>query len=269
MKYLFLIFAFSFQAFFVLGQSPATPPAEVEVEDIEQEVLETEEDMNQPPPVYPSHSGFYSKKEILELNQKETAPRSIASEHWQKSVSGLDFSQDVPPLPREIKKENKRSSSDNFSNWNWNWDATQRFFKIISIIVLLSIGGWLLYQFMQSPPNSVIRAEDGTEITIDNLDAYIQETDLEKFLREALEKGNYNQAVRIYYLQIIKDLSGQKAIEWSREKTNRDYLREMRPHPKFADFRAATRTYEAVWYGNSTLDQSLFERVAAQMKRLL
>ena len=65
---------------------------------------------------------------------------------------------------------------------------------------------------------------------MDNLDQYIHETDLERFLREALAQGNYTLAIRLYYLQVIKDLSAKSAIRWSREKTNRDYQRELRSH---------------------------------------
>ena len=47
---------------------------------------------------------------------------------------------------------------------------------------------------------------------------------------EALAAGNFSLAVRLYYLQVIKTLSEQNAIAWSREKTNRDYLHETREH---------------------------------------
>ena len=114
-----------------------------------------------------------------------------------------------------------------------------------------------------------IYARDGVEITLDNLDEYLHETDLDRFLREALEKSDYPLAVRIYYLQIIKSLSEKNAIKWSREKTNRDYLRETREYRLGESFRVATRAYERVWYGNQTLSATDYARLEPEFKNLL
>jgi hypothetical protein len=207
------------------------------------------------------------KKAIFGYNKEQTSVRPINTERWREATQGFDYSKDVPEPVEKVKE--KPQKQYNGPDWNWNFERWGDVAKILSSVLLLGILGWLLYQFMQTPADSVIRAEDGTAITIDNLDAYIQETDLERFLREALSNNNYSQAVRIYYLQMIKDLSQKGAIEWSREKTNRDYLREMRHHPQFQGFRANTRTYEEVWYGNGTLDRDLFERIEVRMKRFL
>ncbi len=211
-----------------------------------------------------------SKQEIFGLNPTKTTLREVPADQWSKASAGLDYSSDAPEPPKKVKEEQQRQNNrSNNWDWNWDWDFWKRIFKVLSIIIFLSLAGWLLYNFVQAPPNSVIRAQDGTEITMDNLEQYIQETDLERFLRLALEGGNYQQAVRVYYLQVIKQLSAAGAIAWSREKTNRDYIREMRPHPQASAFRALTRTYEAVWYGNGDLDQGTFVQVEANMKRFL
>jgi hypothetical protein len=118
---------------------------------------------------------------------------------------------------------------------------------------------------LEAPRNKQI-ARDGVEITLDNLDDYLHETDLDRFLREALTQGNYPLAVRLYYLQIIKNLAEKNAIRWSREKTNRDYLREMRGHPAAEPFREATRIYERVWYGNQPLSAEEFAALEPKMK---
>ena len=191
--------------------------------------------------------------------------RPVSSDAWQKAAGNLNYNDDVPKVVE--KKEAPRQR--NLPNLNWNAGWWMLVAKIFSVIVLVFLVGLVIYQMVQSPSNQAIRAHDGTPITFDNLDAYIQETDLERFLREALATGNYNQAVRIYYLQVIKDLSQKEAIQWSREKTNRDYLREMRSHSLSSDFKSATHTYEEVWYGNLNLDQNLFSNIEKRMKELL
>ncbi len=235
-------------------------PDEIPEELLEQPPLPDDEN-------YVVSDALVDKKAIFGYNKDQTTVRPINTDRWRKATEGFDYSKDVPEPVKKV--EEKPRKSYNGPDWNWNFESWGDIAKVFSAVLLLGLLGWLMYSFMQAPADSVIRAGDGTAITIDNLDAYIQETDLERFLREALSNGNYSQAIRIYYLQIIKDLSQKGAIEWSREKTNRDYLREMRHHPQFQEFRANTRTYEEVWYGNGTLDQRLFERIEVRMKRFL
>jgi len=121
---------------------------------------------------------------------------------------------------------------------------------------------------MQTPRNRVL-SRDGTEITLANLDEYIHETDLERFLREALASSNWPLAVRLYFLQTIKQLSEKGVIVWSKEKTNRDYLREMRSHRLSTQFRDTTRQYERVWYGNQEISAADFALLEPEFKALL
>jgi hypothetical protein len=198
------------------------------------------------------------------------AARPIAESQWNKAVSGVDYSGDIPNPPKTQKpKEQTTQNRTNWPNWDWNGEGLNSFLQVLAIVLLIGMTVWVLWRMLREPRNRSIVAEDGTPITLDNLEAYIHETDLDRFLREALSTGNYAQAVRVYYLQIIKDLSAKEAIKWSREKTNRDYLREMRGHGLSAPFRAATTTYERIWYGNVTLDANEFERVAALMRDVL
>ena len=192
--------------------------------------------------------------------------RKIEEEKWEKASGGMDYSADVlQPLP-ERRNDTPRSTMPNF-----NWDASkwEGILKVFAILVLVILVGWAAFQMLQSPSNTLVVASDGTPVTLENLDAYIQETDLERFLREALAAGNYSQAVRIYYLQVIKDLSLKGYIDWKREKTNRDYLREIRNSALAPDFRSATRTFEEVWYGNSAVNESSYQMVSAQMENLI
>ena len=45
---------------------------------------------------------------------------------------------------------------------------------------------------------------------------HIYESDLDRFIREATEQGNYALAIRLYYLAIIKELSLNRTILWKK-----------------------------------------------------
>lgn len=193
------------------------------------------------------------------------ATRPVAAEKWADAAAGLDYSKDRPKPP---KPERQPRTPNNF-DWS-GLGKLGEFLQVLLIVAAIAGIGYGIYRMLQEPRNRrILRAQDGVEITEANLDQYLHETDLERFLRTALANGNYALAIRLYYLQVIKDLSERGAIKWAKEKTNRDYLREMRNHAQHDNFRSATRTFERVWYGNEGLSAEEFARLEPQFKSLL
>ncbi len=195
------------------------------------------------------------------------AMREVNQNGWDKATAGLDYSKDLAKPPKEPKKREENTSAPSI-DWSGMFKGFGVFFQVLAILVALGIIGYGVYRMLQAPRNRII-ARDGTEITLANLDEYIHETDLDRFLREAILAGNHALALRIYFLQIIKHLSEQGAITWSKEKTNRDYIREMRNHLHGSEFREVVRQYERIWYGNQMLSATEFEQLEPSLKRML
>jgi len=193
------------------------------------------------------------------------AVRTVEKKQWDEAAGTLDYSKDIPKPPKKRKPRNFDANPFDWTAATQGWGSIWQTLAVMLAIAGIAYGIWWM---LQAPRNRLI-ARDGVEITLDNLDQYLHETDLDRFLREALAQGNFTLAIRLYYLQIIKELSEKNAIRWSREKTNRDYLREMRGHPLAESFRETTRTYEFVWYGNQALDAQGYARLEPQFKNLL
>jgi hypothetical protein len=190
------------------------------------------------------------------------APR-LSEQQWEKLADNLDYSKDLPdqqvgPTSRQTRPMPRVNGLENLG----------KTLQVLAILIALVAIGTGIYRMLQAPRNRIV-ARDGVEITLENIEQYIHETDLERFLREALADKNHAQAVRLYYLQAIKNLSEQKAISWSREKTNSDYLRELKNHRLFVPFRHATGMFERTWYGNDALDASKFEHLEPALKSLV
>jgi hypothetical protein len=232
---------------------PASEPDSIDLEMAEDESLEmADEDVAHnyvPPPIDPIQR------------------REIRYENWKDATQSLDYSSDVPKPQKEKQQKNNTFDAP---NWNYSTQGIGEFLQVLAIIVALSAIAYAVYRTLQAPRNrKIAHALDGTIITADNIDAYIHETDLERFLRSALTEGNFSLAIRLYYLQIIKELSEKGAIKWAREKTNKDYLRETRDHTHGPAFRQATRTFERIWYGNESLDEEGFKNLEPAFKELL
>jgi Domain of unknown function (DUF4129) len=73
--------------------------------------------------------------------------------------------------------------------------------------------------------------------------------DFEALLTTAETAGNYRLAVRLGYLQVLKQLTDQGLIRWQPDKTNHDYLFELPAGPLPDAFRELTRQFDYVWYG--------------------
>jgi Domain of unknown function (DUF4129) len=192
------------------------------------------------------------------------AVRTIDQSTWEEASGNLDYSKDVP----KPKKQKKTRAPVSGPNLDFSFKGLDAILLVLGIVLLIALIGYGLYTALDTPSNRML-ARDGTEITLENVEQYLHESDLDRFLREALAKQDYNQAVRLYYLKIIKNLSEQGAIDWAKEKTNRDYLREMQHHALAQPFRAATQTYEYIWYGNQRLSVWHFGEIELSLKQLL
>jgi hypothetical protein len=228
----------------------------------------------------PEVDSLYIQEEVAEEYPYERPPyhppplesvtiREVDQERWKEASAGLDYSKDVPKPPKEQKKsEEKTPEHQPALDWTGMFKGLGAFVQLFAVLLALGIITYGVYRMLKAPRNRVI-ARDGTEITAANLEEYLHETDLEGFLRDARANANWPMAVRIYFLQIIKQLSTQGAIQWSKEKTNRDYIREMRNHRQSVAFREVVRHYERVWYGSQLISKAAFEQMEPEFKKLL
>ncbi len=192
--------------------------------------------------------------------------RPVSEGRWRDASGTLDYSDDKWKEPKKRSSAPVSGPAPSARDWTLNTGAWGYALQVLAIILAVALIAFGIYKMLQQPRNRAL-ARDGVEITLDNLEEYLHETDLDRFLRAALAEKNYALALRLYYLQIIKDLSSKGAINWAKEKTNRDYLREMRTHPMAEPFRTATRTFERVWYGNLDLNEATFKSLEPDFKR--
>ena len=181
----------------------------------------------------------------------------FAKEEWKKAVNGLDYNE-TKDKPKE-KKDKKKDNSFTYeppSPSDAGWFSSSIAQTILIIFAALALALIIFKLFSGRISNTKIRKEDN--FNIENIAESIHESDLEKFLREAIEKREFRHAVRIYYLIVIKELSLKSWIDWKKDKTNNQYLFEMSQRPNFSLFRDITRLFEYTWYGEMTINEEYF-----------
>lgn len=208
-------------------------------------------------------TGFQSEEGYF---KEEIKHRDLNKKQWEKLTHDLDYSiKETPPEETEKAVRNRPAIKDQAKFA----DSFLQIFKWVFIILALGVLIWLLLAVLKASglfaPGFKKIAPAGT-ITLDNIEEHIHETDLEAFLREALHNKQYNLAIRLYYLSVLKSLSNQELIHWKKDKTNKAYLREMSNHHLYNDFREATLIYENAWYGDGVVSEAAFLAAEGRMK---
>ncbi|PKQ64473.1 hypothetical protein BZG02_06610 [Labilibaculum filiforme] len=90
----------------------------------------------------------------------------------------------------------------------------------------------------------------------------------EEKIREALLHKEYRLAVRYHFLSILKKLSEKKLIVWKSEKTNYDYIREIKQARIKTDFIELSELYEAVWYGDFPIMKQDYDQIETEFGQL-
>ena len=84
----------------------------------------------------------------------------------------------------------------------------------------------------------------------------IHSIDYEKMIEEAIENKNFRYAIRLNYLRSLKILSDKEIIYWKIDKTNREFLREIKLNHLKSKFEKITTDFESIWYGGFEIDRS-------------
>jgi Domain of unknown function (DUF4129) len=152
------------------------------------------------------------------------------------------------------------------------WTSVQNFFsstagKIITFTLILSLLITTIYIFIQKNKRvNDFKVVSLSEDDLQQLEDNLVETDIDKFLRSALDGKNYKLAIRLLYLRALQNLHDSDLINWKKEKTNRDYLSEMRNHKSYNDLRELTLAFDIVWYGDHEVSESTFNQLQPAFK---
>lgn len=89
----------------------------------------------------------------------------------------------------------------------------------------------------------------------------IYSLDLDKMIGEAIAKGNFRYAIRLNYLNTLKKLSDKNLINWKLEKTNREFIREIKLEVYRTGFERITNEFEFIWYGGFNIDEIKYKEL--------
>ena len=212
--------------------------------------------------------------------QERRGSGQFEKEEWEKAKEGLDFSEAA--VKKEEPEQAEAPAGDGEgqdelplrekSQVQVDPALTSGILKFLAILILAIVLALILRGVLgleNTPRNKKIRQEDTDgAISLEKIEENIHESDLDAYIRQALVQEEYALALRLYYLSILKELSLRKAIRWTRNKTNRQYVQEMQQSAFSGSFEEVTRIFERAWYGGRQVNRQDYQAVEPKFQTL-
>ncbi len=128
---------------------------------------------------------------------------------------------------------------------------------------------YLLIKFlMQAPINSVFKTESQNINDFTYVEENLNEVNFETLIEDALKEKNYRLATRYLYLKSLKLLTNKDIIEWHYDKTNSEYLNEIKNENTKSVFKRISYIYDYVWYGEFPIDEAVYNKNISDFEKI-
>ena len=132
-------------------------------------------------------------------------------------------------------------------------------FLIIAYLIIKNYIGFSSDKKMEVEPLDIDNIED------------IRAVDFDSQIQKAEDAGDYKTAIRMYYLKGLQIMAERNIIQWQIQKTNQDYLREIRKSrkPLSERWRQLTYAFDYVWYGDLDLGGDQYPTLKTSFQQIL
>lgn len=198
----------------------------------------------------------------LRIDSSRVEVRSIPEQHLESYKSDKNF-QYTGQLQEDL------SLWDSF--WKWFWQKIgalmekkgfQVGMKIFLYLAPVIIFIYAILRFMGMEKVMLwISGNKNANPAFDIRDDNIYGVDFDQAIEEAVSQGRYRDATRLHYLKTLRNLSDRGLINWTKNKTNVDFARDLSGSALSAGFSDITRIYEYAWYGEFDVSETDYASV--------
>lgn len=134
----------------------------------------------------------------------------------------------------------------------------RQFFKWGLPIIALCVLAFFVYKFTGMSKSGFFGKNGDASLAYQVEEENIHELDFKAAIDKAIANNNYRLAVRLLYLQTLKQLTDNGLIEWRINKTNATYVQELKGHQQQNGFIQLTNYFDRVWYGEANINYEQF-----------
>jgi len=199
---------------------------------------------------------------IERFEQERSTIRTVPDSFINKLRKDPDFGY----VKTGLKHAEKTASGNNRQNSSSAWSGIFAALPYIAITVFIVLLVWYLvannFILFRNRSTSL----PATEVQEDTGDIFA--IDYATAIRQALQQKNYRLAIRLQYLELLKKLSDKGLIHFLPDKTNFEYLMQLRSSGYYDDFFTATRNYEYSWYGLFDISENMYQKINNTFQQL-
>lgn len=240
-----------FLAFLIINFAICINPCVAQDQDYaEEEYWEEEENSN---PLLRTTDQLEKVSSVYELkdNRLDTA-------QWKEITRGESYIEE----PEKLKK-NEQVSEPDLTHSKPLPSLSGGLLKIIQIIALIGISVLIIIITIR-----IINANKSRNKSFNNDDEFWQinleeseaaESEISDKLSDAENSGNFTFAIRLHYLMILNELNRKNLIHWKKDKTNSDFIHELKNTAFKKELKSLTKWFELFWFGERIADKEAYE----------
>jgi len=146
------------------------------------------------------------------------------------------------------------------------WNAVLQALPYILLALVLGVITWLFIRL--NPANAVMAEPTTGKVNLKREEEIVKSGDISSLIEEAVRDENYRLAVRYLYLKSLRLLDQKEYISYRFQKTNEDYINEIKETEIKEHFSKTTRLYDFIWYGDFHLSKERFTKVNREFTQL-
>ena len=136
------------------------------------------------------------------------------------------------------------------------------FIKFLALLLVMAVVYFIVKAILNKEGGWIFgRDSQAEKIDHTNVEEKLHLANFKELINSAKLKGDYRLTIRFYYLWLLRKLSEKKYITWDINKTNMDYLYELKDKRLRKRFDQHCYVYDYVWYGEFALSDEEFQRV--------
>jgi hypothetical protein len=198
---------------------------------------------------------------VATTHAKRTDGEVFDRGQWQELAEELDY-----PI------EQRTSRSNNFS-FN-NFDSLVPVLEALKYLLYFGVLLLLIYAIIRIVTHYASQAKANSKTdktiyeTLEDAEDNLRDADFDPLLQASLRNKDYKTAIRILFLKALAQLDEEQRIRWKKQKTNYEYLKELKDDDLKPAFRTTIWHFEQVWYGAAIPDADYFQALLPAFERL-
>lgn len=220
----------------------------------------------------PKVAAKYTEKDIQ--IDSDTVQARTFSKNFKKKYTDPEFNYE-PKAP-------ERGLWDNIKEWiasvlrrifsftdaKTSLKVTVILLRVLAVLVIILVI-YLIVKALINKEGQWIFGKNANKraIQYSDIEKNIHLLDFQKLIKESIQNGEKRLAIRYYYLWLLKVMAQNNYIEWDIEKTNSDYLYELKNQTQREDFTYLSYLYNYIWYGEFEIDEITFTKAENRFKK--